>query len=55
MVLKQKFYIGYSDTNQNLELSDSAILKMFEDIATMHSEKAGDSMKTTDIRWFLTA
>ncbi len=55
MVLKEKFYIGYSDTNQNLELSDSAILKMFEDIATMHSEMAGDSMKTTDIRWFLTA
>ena len=55
MVLKENFYIGYSDTNQNLELSDSAILKMFEDIATMHSEMAGDSMKTTAIRWFLTA
>lgn len=55
MVLKEKFYVGYSDTNHNLELSDSAILKMFEDIATMHSEMAGDSMKTTDIRWFLTA
>ena len=55
MVLREKFYIGYSDTNQNLELSDSAILKMFEDIATMHSEMAGDSMKTTAIRWFLTA
>lgn len=55
MVLTEEFYIGYSDTNQDLELSDSAILKMFEDIATMHSEMAGDSMKTTAIRWFLTA
>lgn len=55
MIITEKFYIGYSSTNQNLELSDSAILKMFEDVATMHGEMAGDSVKTTSIRWFLTA
>lgn len=55
MIYKEKFYVGYSDTNRDLVLSDSAILKMFEDIATMHSEAAGDGMKTTTARWFLTA
>lgn len=55
MVFSEKFYVGYSGTNRDLKLSDSAILKMFEDIATMHSEAVGDGMKATTARWFLTA
>lgn len=55
MGYSEKFFVGYSDTNKNLELSDSAILRMFEDVATMHSEAAGDGMRVTRSRWFLTA
>lgn len=55
MFVTEKFYIGYSDISLNLELSNSSILKMFEDIATMHGASIKDGPKDTDSRWFLTA
>lgn len=55
MGYSENFYIGYSNVNKDLELSDSGILKIFEDIATMHSEAVGDGMRDTDSRWFLTS
>lgn len=55
MFVTDKFYIGYSDISLNLELSNSSVLKMFEDIATMHGALIKDGPKDTDSRWFLTA
>ena len=55
MIYTESFYIGYSDTNRELVLSDSAILRIFENIGSMHSAVAGDGMKDSPARWFLTA
>ncbi len=55
MVVEEKFYIGYSDINRDKMLSNTAMLKIFEDMATMHGSLAGESIKTSPIRWFLTS
>lgn len=53
MVFKENFYVGYSDINKDFRLSNTAILKFFENSACMHSTYAGDGMKTSASRWFL--
>jgi acyl-ACP thioesterase len=55
MVVKEIFYVGYSDIDANLKLSDTAILKFFENMACIHGTRAGESIKTCEARWFLTA
>lgn len=54
MIFTEKFYVGYSDINKKHELSNVSILKIFQDIACMHSSEVGDGMKHTKDRWFLT-
>ncbi len=55
MVFKENFYVGYSDVGKDFRLSDSSVLKLFEDVACMHSTSVGDGMKTSASRWFLKA
>lgn len=55
MFVTEKFYIGYSDVNMDMKLSNTSVLKMFEDIATMHGASVKDGPRDTDSRWFLTA
>lgn len=55
MVVEEKFYVGYSDINRELTLSNTAVLKLFENITGMHGSLVGDSLKTASARWFLTA
>jgi len=54
MVYSNKFYIGYSDITKSFGLSDTSILKLFENIASMHSKIANDDITQSDSRWFLT-
>lgn len=54
MVYTYKFYVGYSDINKDLGLSNTAILKFFENIACMHGHLANDDIMQTESRWFLT-
>ena len=46
MVVKEIFYVGYSDITSDLKLSDTAILKIFENMACIHGTRAGESIKT---------
>ena len=55
MVFKEKFYIGYSDINKDFRISNTAVLKTFENVSCMHSTAVGDGMKTSESRWFLKA
>lgn len=54
MVVKEKFYVGYSEANREFLLSNEAILRIFENMACIHGASVGDSIKTSDGRWFLT-
>lgn len=54
MVFKEKFFVGYSDINHALKLSNAALLRYFENIACMHGSLAGDGFTTSPSVWFLT-
>lgn len=54
MVFTAKFYIGYSDITKDMTLSNTAILKLFENVASMHSRVAKDDINESEGRWFLT-
>ncbi len=54
MVFKEHFYVGYSDINHALKLSNTALLRYFENIACMHGSLAGDGFTTSPAVWFLT-
>ncbi len=53
MVFSEKFYIGYSDINRDFGVSNTALLKIFENVSCMHSDKVGDGMRNSSARWFL--
>ena len=54
-MISEKFYVGYSEINKEFELSNVALLNMFQDTTTIHGKIANDSLKDTDGGWFLTA
>lgn len=54
MVFEDKFYIGYRDIDKNLNIKNSAILNIFEDIAGMHAGYAGEGLNEVDTTWLLT-
>ena len=54
-MIKEKFYVGYSDINKDFELSNTAILKHFQNLTTIHGALVNDSLLTSDCAWFLTA
>lgn len=55
MIVEDRFYVGYSDINHDKKLSNSAMLKFFEDIAGMHGNIAGENILTADTTWVLTS
>lgn len=55
MVYTEQFYVSYSDVNTQLRLSNSGLLRYFEDIASMHGSAVGDSPLESPYRWILLA
>ncbi len=55
MVYSAKFYVGFSDVNPDLGLSNASFLKLFENVCCMQGEAVGDGFKDTPGRWFVTA
>lgn len=55
MVYSEKFYVGFSDVSPDLEISNTAILKLFENVCCLHGSAVGDGIEHSDGRWFLTA
>ncbi|MBO5461046.1 MAG: hypothetical protein J5983_04540 [Ruminococcus sp.] len=55
MIFSEKFYVGYSDINRKFGLSNTAMMKIFENIACMHGDAVKMGMNDTASRWFLTA
>lgn len=54
-MVTEKFYVGYSEINEDLKLSNVGMMNYFQDITTIHGASIGDSLKTTDYAWFVTA
>lgn len=54
MAIEEKFYVGYRDVDTNLNMKNSAILNIFEDIAGIHASQVGEGLKKTGTTWLLT-
>lgn len=55
MVYSAEFYVGFSDVNPDLGLSNASALRLFENVCCMQGEAVGDGFKDTPGRWFVTA
>jgi acyl-ACP thioesterase len=55
MVFTEPFYVGYSDINKELGLSNTSILRYFENAASLHGSAVGNGLGSSPVRWFLTA
>ena len=55
MVISNTFFVGHRYTDKTYYIKNSSILTMFEDIAGMHSNAAGEDYHTSPSRWLLTS
>ena len=55
MVYSEKFYIGFSDVGSDLGITNTAILRLFENDCCLQGEAVGDGIEDSPGRWFLTA
>ena len=53
MIVEDKFYVGYRDVDTNLNIKNSAILNLFEDIAGIHAAQVGEGATKTGTTWLL--
>jgi len=53
MVYTEQFYVGYSDCGADMTLRNTALLRYFENIASMHGAAVGDSPLEVPYRWVL--
>ena len=53
MVYTEQFYVGYSACGRDMSLSNVALLRIFEDIASMHGAAVGDCPLEVPYRWVL--
>lgn len=53
MIYTERFYVGYGDCGAALTISNTALLRLFENIASMHGAAVGDSPLTSPYRWVL--
>lgn len=55
MTVTNRFFIGHRYTDKTMTMKNSSILTLFEDIAGMHSNAAGEDYRSSPSRWLLTA
>lgn len=55
MTVTNRFFIGHRYTDETMTMKNSSILTLFEDIAGMHSNAAGEDYRSSPSRWLLTA
>lgn len=54
MIVERKYYVGYQYITPEYKLRNGAMLAMFEDLAAMHGELAGEDIRTSASVWVLT-
>ena len=50
MVFTEPCYVGYSDINKELGLSNTALLKYFENAASLHGSTVGNGLGSSPAR-----
>lgn len=53
MLVKRNFFVDFRSVDADLNIKNSGILGMFEDIACLHGCRCGEDISTSDLRWLL--
>ncbi len=53
MLIKKDFFVDFRSVDAGLNIKNSGILGMFEDIACLHGCRCGEDISTSDLRWLL--
>lgn len=53
MIVSEKFRVGFKQTNENFEMTNSAMLNYFVDVAGIHSAMCGELIETSPTRWLV--
>lgn len=53
MLVKRDFFVDFRSVDSELNIKNSGILGMFEDMACIHGNSCGEDISTSDLRWLL--
>ncbi len=54
MLVNKYFFVDFRSVDAELNIRNSGILNMFEDIACLHAQRLGEDISKSDLRWLLT-
>ena len=54
MLVNKYFFVDFRSVDAGLNIRNSGILNMFEDIACLHAQRLGEDISKSDLRWLLT-
>ena len=55
MVVEERFFVGYQYVGRNFKITNSSLLKLFEDMACYHGVLAGEDIRISPTAWLLSA
>lgn len=54
MLVARDCFIDFRSVDAGLNITNSGLLNLFEDIACLHAQRLGEDISTSDLRWLLT-
>ena len=55
MVVEERFFVGYQYSGPDFKITNTSLLRLFEDMACYHGALAGEDIRTSPTAWLLTA
>lgn len=53
MLVTKYFFVDFRSVDTNLNITNTGLLNMFEDIACLHAQRLGEDITKSDLRWLL--
>jgi|GEM_PF-1495900 len=53
MLVTKDFFVDFRSVDDRLNITNSGLLNMFEDIACLHAQRLGEDISTSELRWLL--
>ena len=54
MLVNKFFFVDFRSVDADLNITNTGLLNMFEDIACLHAQRLGEDISKSDLRWLLT-
>ena len=55
MVVEERFFVGYQYSGHDYKITNTSLLRLFEDMACYHGALAGEDIRVSPTAWLLTA